>query len=92
MITGDDLVRGVTCPRCKRESVVYNGNYFCEHTGCGWAMSERARGRAKVVHDKIVKTYLLQRRAEGEARGDQRTVDRMDFYLRDLEGVDVDRS
>jgi hypothetical protein len=34
-----DWVKAVTCPRCRQESVVYNGNYFCGFASCGLANS-----------------------------------------------------
>jgi uncharacterized Zn finger protein (UPF0148 family) len=72
-----DLVLGVRCPRCGREEVVYNGNYFCDE--CDWVMPER-RSR---TNDHIVKTYLIQRRAAAIEKDDTDEVERMEFYLKD---------
>lgn len=33
-----ELIIGAKCPNCK-QSVVYNGNYFCGND-CGWAMDQ----------------------------------------------------
>ena len=68
-MTGD--VRGQTCPRCHEYAVVYNGNYFC--TRCDWAMSKDV--------PRIIKAYLLQRRAEAVLDGNPEEVCRIDFHL-----------
>jgi len=41
MLSGE-LIQGFKCPGCKRESIVYNGNYFCDYlgNGCDWALSD----------------------------------------------------
>jgi len=69
--SGEHVV-GVKCPKCKRKSILYNGNYFCG--GCSWAMSER-RSRS---NDRIIVAYLRQ------CRGRATTIEeirRMDFHL-----------
>ena len=68
--TGDS-VKGQTCPRCHEYTVVYNGNYFCTH--CPWAMGKDV--------PRIIKAYLLQRRALALIDGDKEEVNRMDAYL-----------
>lgn len=44
-VAGTDLF--VTCPKCKEERVVYNGNYFCDGWGytCDWALAHPARSK-----------------------------------------------
>lgn len=74
--TGDP-VKGQTCPGCRQYTVVYNGNYFCTH--CPWAMP----GHHGRHHDRIIKAYLIQRRAEALAKGNAWEVERMDGYLID---------
>lgn len=77
--SGDPVV-GQACPRCRRVgTVVYNGNYWC--TRCPWAMSENNRPR------RIIAAYLVQRRDDYLASGDDDGVARMDFYLKDYDGV-----
>lgn len=66
-----DPVMGQTCPKCNGYTVVYNGNYFCTH--CSWAMYKDV--------PRIVKAYLLQRRALALIDGDKEEVDRLDIYL-----------
>jgi hypothetical protein len=85
MSLGDlgDLVKGQTCPRCQQFTVVYSGNYFCGNPNCSWAMGESHRPV------RIVRAYLLQRRAEAEAQGDEREVARMDLYLKNYPVEDV---
>ena len=80
----DDLVRGVKCPKCKRETVVYNGNYFCDNEDCDWVMSENARGRARALHKNIIRTYLTQRHEEALAAGRTEEAERMNLYLTNL--------
>lgn len=67
-----DPVEGQLCPKCRQESVVYNGNYFCVRETCDWAMAER-----HTVH-RIVKAYLIQR---FERATTQEEKDRIGFYL-----------
>ena len=71
-----DLVVGQTCPRCRRETVVYNGNYFC--TLCDWAMGEAGRPR------RIQQAYLVQCYRQAEAVGDEAEMHRFATYLREL--------
>jgi len=66
-----DLVFGQVCPKCLAYEVVYNGNYFCMH--CDWAMSRDI--------PRIIKAYLIQRRAEAVLDGDPEEVRRIDFHL-----------
>lgn len=77
------IVQGKTCPKCRRNPVVYNGNYFCGGWGddCDWAMGEQ---NSEFNRD-IVRTYLIQEREEAIAEGNAERVERMEFYLIDLE-------
>jgi hypothetical protein len=68
--TGDP-VEGQICPGCRRFTVVYNGNYFCTH--CQWSMDKDV--------PRIIKAYLLQRRAEAVLAGDPEEVRRIDLHL-----------
>ena len=70
----NDLVIGQSCPKCGHRSVVYNGNYWCER--CTWVMPERGKH-----NDRIIKAYLLQRRKQALAAGNDWEVERMDGYL-----------
>lgn len=72
---GGDHVKGIQCPKCKKETVVYNGNYFCLY--CIWAMPEQETPE----NNLIIQTYLNQRFEEAEDEGDQETMDRMKFYM-----------
>jgi len=81
VFSGGDPVAGQACPRCKNFSVVYNGNYFCK--SCTWAMPERQTAR----HKQIIVAYLIQKREAALAAGNQDEVDRMEFYLKDYDGV-----
>ncbi|MDP9904743.1 hypothetical protein [Arthrobacter bambusae] len=72
-------VRGQSCPRCHRDSIVYNGNYWC--TECPWAMSEQGRPK------RIVAAYLAQERDRCLAEGDDNGVRRMETYLKEYDGV-----
>lgn len=72
-----DLVVGQPCPRCNLLSVVYNGNYFCAE--CDWAMSDQDSKRNR----QIIKAYLMQRYQEAKRAGDQPTMDRMTYYLKE---------
>lgn len=55
---------GITCPKCKNQPVVYNGNYFCDNYPpldrvstaghCDWALAHPARSkRDRAVCDLI---------------------------------------
>lgn len=68
-----DPVRGQACPKCRRYTVVYDGNYFC--SACPWAMSESGRP------DRIVKAYLTQRWLKAKAAGDENEMARIGTYL-----------
>lgn len=70
-----DLVRGKECPQCKRETVVYNGNYFCDDSECGWAMEEFGPEYG------IVKAYLIQRLKAAQEKGNTKEQQAMSFYL-----------
>jgi hypothetical protein len=80
-----DWVKAVTCPRCKQESVVYNGNYFCGFASCGWAMSERRSDSS----DHIIRIYLSQRLTEAEEKGDTVDAAAMRFYLNQLPRLEM---
>lgn len=85
--TNDDFlsgepVLGQTCPHCRKlGTVVYNGNYWC--SVCPWVMSESGRPK------RIIVAFLIQERQRFQARGDAEGVARMEFYLRNYEGVTV---
>lgn len=73
-------VLGQACPRCRRiATVVYNGNYWC--SVCPWVMSEGGRPR------RIIAAFLIQERQRYQERGDADGVARMEFYLRNYDGV-----
>ena len=80
-----DWVKGVDCPRCKRPTVVYNGNYFCAMPKCGWVMSERR----SVANDHIIRVYLSQRLTRAEEKGDARDAAAMRFYLNQLPRLEM---
>ena len=68
-----DLVVGVKCPKCRQESVVYNGNYYCD--SCEWAMEENGPEYG------IVKKYLIQRLLAAQKSGNETDVEAMSFHL-----------
>jgi len=37
-----ELIQGFSCPKCGKETIVYNGNYFCDRLGegCTWALDD----------------------------------------------------
>lgn len=74
-----DPVQGQQCPRCRRQSVVYNGNYWC--TRCSWVMGPQGQPR------RIIAAYLVQRRDEELAAGNTEGVKVLEGYLRDYDGV-----
>ena len=67
-------VRGIDCPRCGEEDVLYNGNYFCAQ--CGWAMPEQSPGTRY-----IVVAYVKQEYDDAVRKKDTQTAERMRFYL-----------
>lgn len=73
-MTGDH-VKGVACPKCRRETVVYNGNYYCDE--CSWAMPEAETPSSRA----IIKAYLLQRLTAAQEAGNAKEIERMSFYL-----------
>lgn len=73
-MTGDH-VRGVACPRCRRKTVVYDGNYYCDE--CSWVMPEAETSSSRA----IIKTYLLQRLTAAREAENEEEVQRMSFYL-----------
>jgi hypothetical protein len=58
---------GITCPKCKDQPIVYNGNYFCDGYApldfssagtCDWALAHPARSkRDRAVCDLIGLDY-----------------------------------
>ena len=70
----NDLVAGQSCPKCGRQSVVYNGNYFCE--SCTWVMPEKGKHNGR-----IIKAYLVQRWNAAKKKGDQEEMDFIGTYL-----------
>jgi hypothetical protein len=80
-VTGDRVLRA-NCPNCGETSVVYNGNYWCDSPGCGWIMGG---GGETPTDAAIIESYLIQRAEEALVRKDSQEVDRMRFYLRELE-------
>ena len=76
--SGNNHVKDVRCPACSKETVVYNGNYFCEH--CTWAMGERRTP----AYNLIIHTYLNQCFEAAEDKNDQKTMDLMKFYMENM--------
>lgn len=68
-----DLVRGESCPRCRRWTVVYDGNYSC--TSCPWVMGDAGSPK------RIVKAYLVQRWLRAKAADDEDEMARIGMYL-----------
>ena len=68
-----DPVRGVKCPKCKQEGVVYNGNYWCSE--CPWIMGEAH----SLKNDRIIVAYLRQKRDAPNATEVERGG--MNFHL-----------
>ena len=80
-----DLVVDALCPKCKRHTVVYNGNYWCtNHDGCGWVMGETPTGKVRKRDKAIIAEYLNQRFEAAEDKGNQDEMDRMRFYMESL--------
>lgn len=77
------IVEGKFCPKCRRGKIIYNGNYFCERfgEGCDWAMGEQ---NTEFNRD-IIRTFLIQERKKALSEGNIDRVERMAFYLIDLE-------
>ena len=72
-----DPVLGVSCPKCRQQEVVYNGNYWCMH--CSWVMPENGK------HNKaIIEAYLNQCYFEAKKKGDKKTMEHMLFYIERL--------
>ena len=66
------------CPKCRRESVVYNGNYYCEREQeCGWVMKEGHTVK------RIVVAYLRQCWEAAKEAHDVERMERMEAYLAD---------
>lgn len=92
-IEGGDPVIGVKCPRCGDESIVYNGNYWCYNPGTDngtrycWVMETPEGARTNEVDLHIIKTYLLQRKAEYQKVNDPDGMERMEFYLNNMEAT-----
>ena len=78
---GDPVLRQ-TCPYCREQTIVYNGNYFC--TNCKWAMGERMTPKNR----SIIAAYLTQCYDKAVAAGDTEQARRMLRYLRDYDGVE----
>jgi hypothetical protein len=76
-----DPVKGQKCPACKREQVVYNGNYFC--TNCDWAMGEQNRPT------RIIRAYLMQRWLLAEKTSDKPEMERLGHHLLELPDATV---
>lgn len=74
--TGDPVI-GQKCPWCRKETVVYNGNYFCINEKCEWSMSDNEQPK------RIIVAYLWQRYYEAKDKGDEETMHRMMFYLKE---------
>lgn len=82
-----DPVRGAACPSCGHETVVYNGNYWCEREACEWAM-DGDDPDSSPVDRAIIKRYLLQCWAAAKAKGDESTMERMATHLLEYAGKD----
>lgn len=82
-----DLVIGAACPKCGQQTVVYNGNYWCEREPCEWAMDGDDPERS-AVNRAIIKRYLLQRWHIARAAGDEREMERLATYLLGYAGKD----
>jgi uncharacterized protein CbrC (UPF0167 family) len=68
-----DPVRGQACPCCRRRSVVYDGNYYCE--SCPWTMGDDERPK------RIIKAYLIQRWLRASAADDPDEMARIGIFL-----------
>lgn len=78
-LTGNPVV-GEPCPKCRRKTIVYNGNYFCTH--CNWAMGEADRPH------RITIAYLIQERDRALESDDIERANVMRRYLYEF-GFDV---
>jgi hypothetical protein len=59
-------IPGVRCMRCNRETVTYDGNYYCVAPTCTWALPDR-EGRAPRREKEwlaVAYTLLLQSRGD----------------------------
>lgn len=74
---GDPVV-GEPCPRCHKETVVYNGNYWC--ISCTWVMPEKG-----IANNRIIKAYLSQRHHEAASAGNTEEMAQMAFYLKEYQ-------
>lgn len=45
---------GLPCPKCRKGTIRYNGNYFCEYwdDGCDWALSHGDDGEPTTPQDR----------------------------------------
>ena len=71
---------GVVCPKC-RGPVEYNGNYYCiNEDRCGWVF-DTERGK--------VRPFLEGLRRAAVQAGDDKYVERIDFYLKPMQEQDL---
>ena len=68
---GGDRVLGQACPKCRRESIVYNGNYWC--ILCSWVMDRNV--------PRITNAFLTQCFNEAKEKMDTKTMYTMVFYM-----------